>query len=153
MPSTVTLTPATPHDAQAIAVLSRNEVEMGLPWTWTPARVKRSIAHPESMVLVARNERQAVGFGIMHYASDSAHLNLLAVAPNYRRQGIGRQLMAWLEETASVAGTFLIRLEVRERNLAARRFYARLGYDERGVVPRYYVGREAAVRMARDLRF
>jgi ribosomal-protein-alanine N-acetyltransferase len=153
MPRTLTLTPATLEDAQSIAIVSRNEVELGLPWTWTPARVKRSILNPEVMVLAARYDQDLAGFGIMEYGNDSAHLNLLAVARGYRRQGIGRQLVRWLESTAEIAGTFLIRLEVRERNLGARRFYTHLGYTERETLPRYYVGRETAVRLSHDLRF
>ncbi len=49
------------------------------------------------------------------------------------------------------AGTFLIKLEVREANFAARRFYTSMGYRELGLVEGYYQGRDHAVRMSRDL--
>jgi len=153
MPRTVTLTQARLADAQAIAVLSRNEVEPGLPWSWTPARVRRAILNRDVVVLAARSGEQFTGFAIMSFGGERAHLSLLAVAPGLRRRGIGSQLLAWLESSARVAGTFLVRLEVRERNLGARRFYRRQGYVEREVLPNYYARRETAVRMARDLRF
>ena len=60
--------------------------------------------------------------------------------------------MAWLEDSARVAGTFVVRLECRQGNQGAVRFYRAIGYRETGVIPRYYQGREDAVRMERDLR-
>jgi ribosomal protein S18 acetylase RimI-like enzyme len=78
-------------------------------------------------------------------------LNLLAVAPEHRRQGLGRQLMQWLTTTAIEAGVFTINLELRTRNEAAKLFYQRLGFAQLGVVQGYYQGREAALRMSRQL--
>jgi ribosomal-protein-alanine N-acetyltransferase len=79
-----------------------------------------------------------------------AHLNLLAVTPDHRRQGLGRQLMDWLTKTAVEAGVFRINLELRTHNQAARVFYEQLGFSQLGVVPGYYQGREAALRMSRQ---
>ena len=85
----------------------------------------------------------------MQFGDDEAHLNLLGVAPEHRRQGLGRQLMDWLTATAIEAGVFQINLELRAGNLAARAFYNKLGYDELGEIKGYYQGREAALRMVR----
>ncbi len=90
-------------------------------------------------------------FAIMHFGDEVAHLNLLAVAPRYRRQGLGRQLMEWLTQTAVEAGIFRINLELRTHNDQARAFYESLGFVPRGVVQGYYQGREAALRMSRRL--
>lgn len=144
--------PARGSDCQPIAEMSRDCIESGLPWTWTPARVMRHLLHPESVVLTACSGDALLGFAIMHFGDDSSHLNLLAVQPAYRRLGIGRRLLEWLEESAVVAGTFTIRLEVRARNPGAVLFYHRLGYVETGRIARYYGGREDAVTMAHELR-
>jgi ribosomal protein S18 acetylase RimI-like enzyme len=87
----------------------------------------------------------------MHYGDEVAHLNLLAVAPEHRRQGLGRQLVDWLAATAIEAGIFRINLELRTQNHEARDFYERLGFKQLRIVPGYYQGREAALRMARRL--
>jgi ribosomal protein S18 acetylase RimI-like enzyme len=84
----------------------------------------------------------------MHFGDEVAHLNLLAVAPAHRRQGLGRQLMDWLTATAIEAGVFRINLELRTRNEPARLFYEGLGFEQLGVVQGYYQGREAALRMS-----
>jgi ribosomal protein S18 acetylase RimI-like enzyme len=138
-------------DAREIAEMSRDLIEQGLSWSWTPARVQHFISGTESSVVVARRERRIAAFGIMHFGDEVAHLNLLAVAPEHRRQGLGRQLMQWLTTTAIEAGVFTINLELRTRNEAAKHFYQRLGFAQLGVVQGYYQGREAALRMSRQL--
>ncbi len=60
-------------------------------------------------------------------------------------------MMNWLVETAVTAGVFRINLELRTHNEAARVFYEALGFEKLGVVPGYYQGREAALRMSRRL--
>ncbi len=143
---------ARPADAGRIAQLSRDLVETGLGWSWTPARVERQIHCRDSVVLTARHLGPLVGFAIMFFGDTHAHLNLLAVNAPYQRMGIGSRLIAWLEESARVAGTFCVHLEVRAGNACARAFYRRLGYRECESLPGYYGGREAALRMMRDLR-
>ncbi len=138
-------------DAREIAEMSRDLIEQGLTWAWTPARVQHFITGPESSVVVARRDLNIAAFAIMHFGDEVAHLNLLAVAPEHRRQGIGRQLMSWLTKTAVEAGVFRINLELRTRNEPARLFYEGLGFDELGIVQGYYQGREAALRMSRRL--
>ena len=64
---------ATLADAGEIAVLSRDLIEQGLPWTWTPGRVARSIRDPDTNVVVAGTEGALSGFAIMYYAEDDAH--------------------------------------------------------------------------------
>ena len=132
--------------------MSHDYVEVGLKPAWSASRITWHIRHPESIVLTARAADVVCGFAIMRYADDVAHLNLLAVDPNYRRRGVARRLMTWLEETAFTAGTFIIGLELRATNEAAVAFYSALGYRELGRVPGYYQGVEPAIRMARDVR-
>jgi ribosomal protein S18 acetylase RimI-like enzyme len=137
-------------DAREIAEMSRDLIEQGLTWSWTPARVQHFISGAESSVVVARREQRIAAFAIMHFGDEVAHLNLLAVSPEHRRQRLGWQLMDWLTKTAVEAGVFRINLELRTHNQAARAFYEKLGFVQLGVVPGYYQGREAALRMSRQ---
>ena len=149
--SELSLRLARPADATTIANLSRDLIEYGLRWRWTPPRVAASIRAPDANVLVARIRENIAGFGIMRYEDEDAHLDLLAVAPPYRRLGVGRQLLEWLEKCAVVAGIFSVALEVRSENDGAQLFYQRLGYRTLVQLPGYYQGIEAALRMGRDL--
>lgn len=140
-------------DASAIAVMSRDYIERGLGWSWTVSRVRHSIRNQATNVIVAHEREQGAisGFAIMSYRDERAHLLLLAVRPRRRRHGIGRALIAWLDETAYVAGIGAIELEVRANNLDARLFYRHFGFVERETLSGYYGGVEAAVRMERNL--
>ncbi len=138
-------------DAPLIATMSRRLVEAGLTPSWPAQRVIRHIEGSESTVLTARRGGELIGFAIMQFGDTSAHLNLLAVDIAHQRRGLGRALLSWLEQSALVAGTFLIELELRATNLGARAFYEQLGYRETGRVPGYYQQIEDAIRMARDL--
>jgi [ribosomal protein S18]-alanine N-acetyltransferase len=149
--SELSLRLARPPDATPIASLSRDLIEYGLQWRWTTERVAASIRAANVNVLVARIQENIAGFGIMRYGDDDAHLDLLAVTPMYRRLGVGRQLLQWLEKCALVAGTFNVALEVRAGNEAAQLFYKQMGYRELAHLPGYYQGIEAALRMGRDL--
>ncbi len=142
---------ARPAEADIIANLSRELIEYGLQWRWTPGRVAASIRAPDANVLVACIHGRIAGFGIMRYGDNEAHLDLLAVGPPYRRLGIGRQLVAWLEKCAVTAGIFSVALEVRAGNEGAQLFYKRMGYHPLAHIPGYYQGIEAAFRMGRDL--
>jgi ribosomal-protein-alanine N-acetyltransferase len=146
------LLPARAADAPLLAAMSQNLVETGLRPAWDAARIGRHVRHAESVVLTARTADSLVGFAIMRYLDDAAHLNLLAVAPEHRRRGVARRLLGWLEESALTAGTFVISLELRTANETARAFYRALGYRERGEIPGYYQGVESALRMERDVR-
>jgi ribosomal-protein-alanine N-acetyltransferase len=139
-------------EARAIAAMSRDLIENGLGWSWTPARVARQILCRDTAVVVARVHSGMAGFGIMYFRQEIAHLNLFAVARSRRRRGIGTRLLAWLEESAMVAGIATIELEVRISNREGRAFYKSAGYEEVAVLPGYYRGREDALQMARFLR-
>lgn len=149
--SELSLRLARPADATTIANLSRELIEYGLRWRWTPMRIAASIRDSDVNVLVACIRANIAGFAIMRYRDDDAHLDLLAVAPPYRRAGVGRQLLEWLEKCAVVAGIFSVALEVRAANEGAQRFYQRMGYRILVHLPGYYQGVEAALRMGRDL--
>jgi len=142
---------ATLRDARAIAELSRDEIEHGLGWSWTPERVRRSIRDRSTNVVVAYEADKLVGFGIMSYGDEKAHLSLLAVHPSRRENGVGAQLLDWLEKCARLAGCERIELEAREDNRVALAFYGLRGYERFMTVPGYYQGRIAALRLSKSL--
>ena len=132
--------------------MSQALIESGLRPAWGAARIRWHVRDADSVVLTARHAQLLAGFAIMRYGDDAAHLNLLAVDPAHRRRGVARALVQWLEETALTAGAFIVGLELRAGNQAARDFYRALGYRELGQIPGYYQGVESAIRMVRDVR-
>ena len=161
-PRAITIRPAEPRDAQAIATMSRDFIESGLGWKYDAARVLRAMRDRETLAVVAcegakgaaSSARSAIaGFAIMEFGDERAHLVLLAVRPSHRRLGIGQRMLDWLLDSARVAGMASIHLELRAGNDAARRFYRAMGFYETVLVPGYYRSgegrKEGALRMLR----
>ena len=142
---------ATPADARAIAELSREAIEHGLGWTWTRQRVLKCIGDRSTNVAVADEQGRVLGFGIMKYGDDKAHLSLFGVQSIHRKRGVGSLLLAWLEKCAAVAGNERIGLEARSDNEIALAFYAKQGYRPIGTATGYYHGQVDAVRLEKNL--
>jgi ribosomal-protein-alanine N-acetyltransferase len=71
----------------------------------------------------------------------SGHIISLAVHPSQRRKGIGKNLV---EEVLKVAlGN--AKVEVRESNHGARKFYKKLGFSEIGRISNYYIDEDAVI--------
>lgn len=146
-----TIALARPAHAQTIAALSRDFIEYGVGWRWTPQRVLEMIRAKDVNVAVASRLESLLGFGIMQYKDDEAHLVLLGVVPAHQRKGIGAALVRWLEAAALTAGTGCVYVEARASNVAGRALYRHLGYREIKLEPKMYGQREAGVRLAKDL--
>ncbi len=142
---------ATSSDAPRIGEMSRDFIESGLGWSWTPSRVLRAIDDKSSNVVVAVEANEVIGFAVMQYFDAEARLDLFGVHPGHRRKGVGTRMVKWLEETALINGNGVVYLETRLRNHEAREFYKSLGYQVVQRIPGYYKGKESAIQMAHDL--
>jgi [ribosomal protein S18]-alanine N-acetyltransferase len=69
---------------------------------------------------------------------DEAHIILMAVHPQYRRQGFGAGMLLRLLNTAHHRGMKYATLEVRASNQAAIALYTQLGFTSVGKRPNYY---------------
>ena len=148
----VTLRLADVGDADTIAQMSRDLIESGLGWRYRTDRVRRMIMRRDTSAVVACDRHGTVGFGVMQFDDEHAHLMLLAVRPSHQRQGVARQLMQWLLHSARVAGMVSVHLELRASNRAALHFYRSLGFAQTLVLAGYYEQRESAIRMMCLLR-
>ena len=148
----VTLRLARAAEAPSMAAMSRDFIESGLAWRYSPQRVAGLVDDRETIALVACDAASLQGFAVMQFGEERAHLVLMCVRPAGRRRGIARSLIDWLVDSARVAGIASIDLELRADNDGAYAFYRALGFDESVIVPGYYEGRVAARRMSRRLR-
>jgi ribosomal protein S18 acetylase RimI-like enzyme len=95
----------------------------------------------ERLLLVAEEDGRVLGMaqlarsGAMN-AQHRAEVQRVAVADNARGNGIGRQLMAAVEDAARQCGLTLLWLTTHEGS-AACTFYEALGYTKLGVMPSY----------------
>ncbi len=138
-------------DCLELAEMSRVLIEHGLKWRWKPSRVLSLIQHPDCVVIVAKVNSVIQGFAAMEFYELHGHLNLLAVKPQQRRRGIGRELLNWMESSASIAGLDYIALEVRSSNSVAIEFYQQANYEIDQLQKGYYLGVEDAYHMTHEL--
>ncbi len=142
----MTVRPATPADADAIAAIwnpvirdtlvTFNAVEK------TPADIERLIAERAAAghaFLVAEDAGQVLGFatyaqfrGGIGYARTMEHTVILA--PGAQGRGHGRALMAAVEDHARAGGAHMIFAGVSSGNPAGVAFHAALGYREVAVL-------------------
>lgn len=88
-------------------------------------------------VLITRPE----GFAMARVVLDEAEILTIATAPEHRRKGIARALLADLLDRASTRGVRQIFLDVAADNAPARALYDRAGFaqiaERRGYYPRH----------------
>jgi ribosomal-protein-alanine N-acetyltransferase len=98
----------------------------------------------------------AAGFILYRFAAEEAEILSVAVAPDYRRRGIGRQLIEEMLRHSYREGAHDIHLEVEDTNAAAIALYRGVEFRESGRRSGYYrQGRETpggALVMLRQLR-
>jgi len=86
-------------------------------------------------VIVAKNTTGIVGFVEYHHRhDDQTTLYHIAVRPDHRRQGIGRQLVKALIHDAGECHKGFIQLKCPV-DLEANRFYERLGFSQVDIQP------------------
>ncbi|WP_303291525.1 ribosomal protein S18-alanine N-acetyltransferase [Marinobacter sp. SS5-14b] len=99
-------------------------------------------------------EGRLLGYAVVSYLFDEAHLLNLCVHPGLRGLGAGRKLLRHAASAAASEQLVCMILEVRDSNKAAAALYQSEGFSEIGRRPGYYPGaicREDAIVMA--LRF
>lgn len=142
---------ATALDAIEISELSKKYIEYDLGWRYTPERLNELLKEKATNVIVARKDNSLAGFGIMTYADQNANLDLLAVKIQFRRRGIGKQIVTWLEEVARAAGILNVYVQVRKINRGAITFYAKCGFHVIDEIGGYYEGAETGVIMCKSV--
>lgn len=96
-----------------------------------------------------------LGYAVVMPLPGEAELLNITVAPEARRSGLGKALLARVCADARVRGEARMFLEVRSSNMPARTLYAHNGFTEVGLRRAYYAAeagaREDAILMAKDL--
>ncbi len=140
------LRPVVPTDVELLAALHR----FGPPPPWDADSFAGLLATPRIYGFLA-GEAEPEGFVLCRVAADEAEILTIVVAPERRRNGVGRALVEAAEAVAREHGAATMFLEVATDNAPARAFYAALGFDPVGRRPRYYGGAIDALILYRRL--
>lgn len=119
---------------------------------WSEKSVASELDNPLSLWLIAEADGVVAGYVGSQTVLDSADMMNLAVSQDFRRQGIGEQLVNSLTEALAEKGVKTLLLEVRISNEPAKQLYQKLGFEIVGKRPRYYEKpREDALILRKEL--
>jgi len=104
--------------------------------------IDRKMAIDDSLLFVAAEGAAIVGAVIAGYDGHRGWIYSLAVDPEHRRCGIGRQLVCSAEQALQRLGCPKLNLQVRADNAEVVAFYQSLGF---GVEERISMGKLVAV--------
>jgi ribosomal-protein-alanine N-acetyltransferase len=130
-------------------VLAIEQASFDTPWT--EEDFLNALKQRNCIGMVAETHDQLVGFMVYELHKTQMVLLNLAVHPEFRRRGIGRQLVERLISKLTHQRRDKITLEVRERNLPAQLFFKALGFQAVRVLREYYpdTGEDAYVMQYR----
>ena len=105
---------------------------------WSEKSIGEELTNPLSLWFAAVEGEKVAGYiGSQSVMGESDMMNV-AVDPEYRRSGIGQQLILALVEGLKAAGNHCLSLEVRCSNTPAITLYEKLGFSQIGKRPGYY---------------
>ena len=118
-------------------VVDLDQKSFSLPWPERSFRFELT-DNPAARCWVAELDGKVVAMIVVWLIVDEAHVATLATHPEYRRQGIGRRLLAYALSQMMQDGARSSFLEVRASNLPAQEMYRKFGYEATGRRRHYY---------------
>jgi ribosomal-protein-alanine N-acetyltransferase len=107
-------------------------------YSWTEDDFIRCLRQRNCIGMVAEQGDRIVGFMIYELHKNRLHVLNFAVAPEFRRGGVGRTMINKLLSKLSNDRRNRIMLEVRETNLDAQLFFKELGFRAVSVLRDFY---------------
>jgi ribosomal-protein-alanine N-acetyltransferase len=125
------------------------------PRPWSPNLFLSEMSESRNRCyLVARMDREVVGYAGMICYGDEAHVTNIAVDPMHHRHKIASRLLHDIIRQAVEMGAQAVSLEVRVTNWGAQRLYGRFGFRPVGVRKNYYqeINEDALIMWLDDIR-
>lgn len=138
--SPVTIAPMTLADLDAVM-----EIEaVAFPTYWARTTFERELTADNGIGFywagkpAQQSTSQVLCYGGYWLMPPDVHIVSVATHPQWRQQGLAKQLMLHMLREAHAQGAVEAKLEVRVGNAAARTLYANLGFVEVGQRKNYY---------------
>ena len=118
------------------------------PRPWSPNLFLSEMSESANRrYLVARIDKEVVGYGGLICYGEEAHITNVAVDPEYQRRKIATRLLYDLIRAAAEMEAGAVSLEVRVTNWGAQRLYGAFGFRPVGIRKNYYqeIGEDALI--------
>jgi ribosomal-protein-alanine N-acetyltransferase len=117
------------------------ELSFNVPW---PDFLFKAHLNNPGFVVYER-EGNILGYAMVGDSKGRAHLQNIAVHPQFRRQGIGTELLEWCIDLVKLYGYRVMVLEVRQKNTSSQAFYTSHSFKKSGTVAGYYLDDDAII--------
>ncbi len=125
---------AVPADAAALVAIERRCFSD----PWSEASFREALGSPWTFGLAAQGSRGVAGYLVAREVAGSGEVLNLAVAPEFRRRGVGGALLRAGLTALRRRRVTEVFLEVRESNRSAQALYASHGFRPVGQRAAYY---------------
>ncbi len=143
----------TPQDFDSLYAIE--EVCFQPQFRFSRKYMRQIVSHSNSVTWIAEEDGQMGGFAIAEWARGASgvigYIETIEVAPARRKQGIGRELLRRIEDSARAASAQAIWLHVHAENAPAIHLYESNGYLREGREEDYYAPGHAAVIYGKPL--
>ena len=138
------------NEAHVVSVAAIEKECFGMD-AWSEKSVASELTNQLSLWLVAVDGDRVAGYVGSQTVCDETDMMNVAVTADFRRRGIGEQLVTALVEELKTIDSHCLTLEVRASNTPAQAMYEKLGFAEIGRRPRYYQNpKEDALILRKD---
>ncbi len=124
-------------DIDRIMAVMQSAFDPAYGEAWTRRQVEDALLIGNCYFRIAVILDQPAGFTLSRYGFEEEELLLIAVAPDFRRRGIGEGLLQDCKAEAKARGAKQLLLEMRSDNPAAE-LYRRNGFVQIGTRKNYY---------------
>lgn len=122
---------------------------VSFPNPWNRGMFESELRNPVSFAYTLKvslgGGMALAGYIVFWVAHGEAHILNIAVKPEFRKQGIGKTLLAAALDMMQRNLVYEVFLEVRRSNRAARELYRKFGFNEVFERKGYYGGEDAIV--------
>lgn len=122
------------RDMQSVLEIERQSFE----FAWSEDDFIRCLRQRNCIGMVAERNEEIVGFMIYELHKNNLHILNFAVHRDYRRHGVGRNMIEKLIAKLAFQRRNRIMLEVRESNLDAQLFFRSIGFRAISVLRDFY---------------
>ncbi|CEM61985.1 GNAT family N-acetyltransferase [Treponema phagedenis] len=131
----MTIRECTVSDAEPIFFLNRDELGYDFYLEGTKENIEKILQRDTDKIFVAEDEGKIVGYVHANnyellFSAPMKNIMSIAVSPKHRGKGIGRKLLAAIEDWAKKTGAHGIRLVSSSSRTDAHRFYQSCGYEK-----------------------
>jgi len=135
----ITLRTMRPADLRPVLALLTHCDGVGLRAVDSPAALRRFLRRNPGLSVVAASRRRVIGCVFVGHDGRRGYLHHVAVNPEHRRTGLGRQIVDRALAGLRAIGIEKVHCDVFRTNRAALRFWRAMGWSRRTDIARHSI--------------